>query len=68
MISISKLPDSIICPPPYIKPIYFDLAAYNENEYLTVPDYIRKQINLKGENQTIESQPNNTKQTNRTLF
>jgi hypothetical protein len=48
IIAISKLPSGVECPPPVNSPIYFDLDHYSEAAYLSVPEGIRKKINLEG--------------------
>jgi len=46
VIAICPLPQLITCPPRVNKFIYFDLDNYSENDYLTVPEGIRKHIHF----------------------
>jgi len=46
VISICRLPAGVACPPPFNKPIYFDLDEYTDAAYQAVPESIRKKINL----------------------
>lgn len=46
VIGICPLPENIPCPPSHHPLTYFDLDDYTEADYLTVPEGIRKRINL----------------------
>lgn len=48
VISICRLPQGVTCPQPFNKPIFFDLDEYTEESYLSVPEGIRKKINISG--------------------
>ncbi len=46
IISICKLPNTVVCPPPVNPPLYFDLDEYSEAAYAALSEGIRKKINL----------------------
>jgi hypothetical protein len=62
VIAICPLPQLIICPPKVNQSIYFDLDNYSENDYLAVPENIRKHINL---TPPLEEPSRNTQKTPR---
>lgn len=48
VISICRLPTGVNFPPAFNKPIFFDLDEYTQESYLSVPEGIRKKINVSG--------------------
>ncbi|MDX1901864.1 MAG: hypothetical protein SFW66_07680 [Gammaproteobacteria bacterium] len=57
VISICRLPAGVPCPPAVNPQIYFDLDEYSDATYMTVPEGIRKKINLSGIANTQPAQP-----------
>jgi hypothetical protein len=45
-VGICPLPDGTVCPPPFNPPLYFDLDAYSDEAYNSIPERIRQKINL----------------------
>jgi hypothetical protein len=59
VISVCRLPESVVCPEPINKVLYFDLDHYSDDAYFALPENIRKKININNSSNENKSNSSN---------